>query len=91
MRCCGAGCGVLYRVVMDLDMPVRDGFTRAHHIRELEAKHGWAPCQVLALSAHAISEQGGRVSRAGMNGQLIKPLSLAAMKQALSQYLGVTA
>jgi len=26
-----------------------------------------------------------------MNGQLIKPLSLAAMKQALSQYLGVTA
>ena len=78
-------------VLMDLDMPVMDGFTSAHHIRELEAQHGWAPCQVLALSAHAISEQGGRVSRAGMNGQLIKPLSLAAMKQALSQYLGVTA
>ena len=89
--CFDAEDGELDLVLMDLDMPVMDGFTSAHHIRELEAKHGWAPCQVLALSAHAISEQGGRVSRAGMNGQLIKPLSLAAMKQALSQYLGVTA
>lgn len=89
--CFDAEDGELDLVLMDLDMPVMDGFTSAHHIRELEAQHGWAPCQVLALSAHAISEQGGRVSRAGMNGQLIKPLSLAAMKQALSQYLGVTA
>ena len=72
-------------------MPVMDGFASAHHIRELEALHGWPACQMLALSAHAITEHAGRVSRAGMNGQLIKPLSLAAMKQALAQYLGVTA
>jgi len=89
--CFDAEEGELDLVLMDLDMPVMDGFTSAHHIRELEIQHGWPACQILALSAHAITEHGGRVPRAGMNGQLIKPLSLTAMKQALSQYLGVTA
>lgn len=87
----GVQSGNLDLVLMDLDMPVMDGFACARHIRDLEAERGWNPCQILALSAHAISEHSGRMSRSGMDGQLIKPLSLAAMKQALFKYLGVTA
>lgn len=78
-------------VLMDLDMPVMDGFTSAGRMRDCEEREHWPPCQILALSAHAVSELGGRVRRSGMNGQLIKPLSLAAMRSAISQYLGVRA
>jgi CheY-like chemotaxis protein len=78
-------------VLMDLDMPVMDGFTSAGRMRDCEEREQWPPCQILALSAHAVSELGGRVRRSGMNGQLIKPLSLAAMRSAISQYLGVRA
>ena len=78
-------------VLMDLDMPVMDGFTSAGRMRDCEEREQWPPCQILALSAHAVSELGGRVRRSGMNGQLIKPLSLAAMRDAISQYLNIRA
>ena len=78
-------------VLMDLDMPVMDGFTSAGRMRDCEARESWPPCQILALSAHAVSELGGRVARSGMNGQLIKPLSLSALREAIHQYLGIKA
>lgn len=76
-------------VLMDLDMPVMDGFASASRMRDCEERHHWPPCQILALSAHAVCELGERVQRSGMNGQLIKPLSLAAMREAIGQYLGI--
>jgi len=78
-------------VLMDLDMPVMDGFTSAGRMRDCEEREQWPPCQILALSAHAVSELGGRVQRSGMNGQLIKPLSLTAMRDAISRYLNLKA
>lgn len=75
-------------VLMDLDMPVMDGFVSASRMRECEARQHWPPCRILALSAHAVSELGERVSRSGMNGQLIKPLSLSALRDAITRYLG---
>ena len=78
-------------VLMDLDMPVMDGFTSAGRMRDCEEREHWPPCQILALSAHAVSELGGRVQRSGMNGQLIKPLSLTAMRDAISRYMDIKA
>lgn len=78
-------------VLMDLDMPVMDGFTSAVGMRDSEEREQWLPCQILALSAHAVSELGGKVTQSGMNGQLIKPLSLTAMRDAISQYLRIRA
>ncbi|WP_303760146.1 ATP-binding protein [Alcanivorax jadensis] len=78
-------------VLMDLDMPVMDGFTSAVGMRDSEEREQWPPCQILALSAHAVSELGGKVTQSGMNGQLIKPLSLTAMRDAISQYLRIRA
>ena len=76
-------------VLMDLDMPVMDGFRCAREIRNLERRERWEPCLILALSAHAVAEQAGPIREAGMSGQLIKPLSLAALQRALSDFLGV--
>lgn len=78
-------------VLMDLDMPVMNGFTSAAAMRELEQEEGRPACLILALSAHAVDEQAGAIRRAGMDGQIIKPLSLAAMSRVLSEYLGIKA
>ncbi|MGI9573822.1 ATP-binding protein [Alloalcanivorax xenomutans] len=75
-------------VLMDLDMPVMDGFTSARRMREMEREQGWPPTVILALSAHILPEYADRLRDAGMDGQLIKPLTLSALQSALQQYLG---
>ena len=84
-----AALGEFDLVLMDLDMPVMDGFQCARQIRDLERQEDWSPCLILALSAHAVAEQAGAIRDAGMSGQLIKPLSLSALQRALSEFLGM--
>ncbi|NQY85605.1 MAG: response regulator, partial [Alcanivorax sp.] len=82
-----AGEGRYRLVLMDLDMPDMDGFESATRMRRLEQEKGWPPAVILALSAHVLPEYAGRIHDAGMDGQLIKPLTLSAMQAALHQYL----
>ena len=70
-----------------LDMPDMDGFESATRMRRLEQDKGWPPAVILALSAHVLPEYADRIHDAGMDGQLIKPLTLSAMQAALHQYL----
>jgi len=84
-----AGDGRYRLVLMDLDMPDMDGFESARRMRQLEQEKGWPPAVILALSAHVLPEYAGRIHEAGMDGQLIKPLTLSAMQAALHQYLTV--
>ncbi|HCE40785.1 MAG TPA: hypothetical protein DEV80_12100 [Alcanivorax sp.] len=74
-------------VLMDLDMPVMDGFESARRMRRLETENGWQPAVILALSAHVMPEYAERIKEVGMDGQLIKPLTLSALQAALHQYL----
>jgi len=84
-----AGEGRYRLVLMDLDMPDMDGFESAARMRQLEREKGWPPAVILALSAHVMPEYAGRIREAGMDGQLIKPLTVSAMQAALHQYLTV--
>ncbi|MDX1803628.1 MAG: ATP-binding protein [Alcanivorax sp.] len=77
-------------VLMDLDMPEMDGFTCAREIRDLERQQSWPPVTMLALSAHALPEHSAMIRDAGMDGQLIKPLSLATLQTAVKSYLNIT-
>lgn len=81
------GGGAYRLVLMDLDMPVMDGFESARRMRALERENGWQPAVILALSAHVMPEYARRIKEVGMDGQLIKPLTLSAMQAALHQYL----
>ena len=71
-------------ILMDLDMPNMDGVTSAREIRALERRQGWPSCQIVALSAHVLPEYRQAVERAGMDGQLTKPVTLDQLGSVLA-------
>ncbi|MET0498258.1 MAG: response regulator, partial [Steroidobacteraceae bacterium] len=76
-------------VLMDLQMPIMDGFTATREIRMLEAGRPLTP--IVALTANAMSGQLERCLAAGMNAFLTKPLEVARLHETLERFgLGVT-
>lgn len=75
-------------VLMDLEMPVVDGYEATRRIRELERRRGDAPTPILALTAHALEEHRLRCEQAGFTDFLAKPVRKAAVLRTLLQYLG---
>lgn len=71
-------------VLMDIQMPVMDGWTAARAIRRLPRL---AHLPILAMTANSARHDRSRSELAGMNGHLVKPLLDAALWQALSQCL----
>ena len=58
-------------VLMDLEMPVMDGYEATAHIR---ANPDWATLPVLAMSASVLPEDRARATQAGVNGHIAKPV-----------------
>ena len=71
-------------VLMDIQMPVMDGYTATRHIRERERKGSHTP--VLALTADALSGQLERCLQSGMDGMLSKPLDPMRLQEALRRF-----
>ncbi len=78
-------------VLMDLDMPVLDGNAAAQAIRRLEITRNWPRRPMLALSAHALPEYGAMAREAGMDGHLVKPVTLTVLAEALKSHVRTTA
>jgi CheY-like chemotaxis protein len=71
-------------VLMDLQMPVMDGFTATRRIRDAE---GWrARTPIIALTANAMTGQLERCLAAGMDGFLTKPLDVARLRDTLEEF-----
>lgn len=60
-------------VLMDCEMPVKDGYAAAREIRRLDTPEADIP--IMALTAHATDEYRQLAKSAGMNSYLTKPLS----------------
>ena len=60
-------------ILMDMQMPVMDGYTATREIRRWEQETGSGPTPVLALTAHAFNDDIERSMKAGCNAHLIKP------------------
>ena len=69
-------------VLMDVQMPVMDGFTATRLMRE----RGWT-LPVLALTANAMKGFETEIEAAGFTGHLTKPVDIDAMLAALAQHL----
>jgi CheY-like chemotaxis protein len=73
-------------IFMDIQMPGMDGVEATRRIRDLGGEAGATP--ILAMTANALAHQRASYIAAGMNGAVAKPLSPAAMVQAIAAVLG---
>ena len=72
-------------VLMDLQMPVMDGYTATRQIRNLDdPKRSSLP--ILAITAASLQEVREKVLEAGMNDCLAKPFNPEQMEHTLKQY-----
>jgi signal transduction histidine kinase/ActR/RegA family two-component response regulator len=70
-------------VLMDLQMPVMDGITATRALREREAAQGLPRTRVIALSGNSAADYGEACVLSGMDGFLVKPVSLASLRAVL--------
>jgi PAS domain S-box-containing protein len=71
-------------VLMDIQMPVMDGFTAAQKIRENEA---YNDLPVLAMTANATLEDQQKSADAGMNAHINKPINPNDLFEALLKWI----
>jgi len=73
-------------VLMDLHMPVMDGFAAARAIRALPLPRGAMP--IVALTADAFQDSQELARQAGMDEMLTKPAHLPQLRDLLARYGG---
>ncbi|MBF0625410.1 MAG: response regulator [Magnetococcales bacterium] len=61
-------------VLMDMQMPVMDGYSATRAIRNREREQGRPPIPILALTAYAMEEERNKSLAAGCNAHLTKPI-----------------
>ncbi|WP_280152508.1 ATP-binding protein [Piscinibacter sp. XHJ-5] len=71
-------------VLMDLHMPVMDGFAATRAIRALPLPRGAMP--IVALTADAFQDSQDQARLAGMDEMLTKPAHLPQLRELLSRY-----
>ena len=74
-------------VLMDIQMPIMDGYTATRQIRSWEKETGRAPLTIIALTAGAFDEDRKRCFEAGMDDFMAKPVAFEDLKQRLSHWL----
>ncbi|MDH4188512.1 MAG: response regulator, partial [Nitrospira sp.] len=61
-------------ILMDMQMPVMDGYDATRAIRAWEQEQALPATQVIALTAQALKEDGIRIFEAGCNAHMTKPI-----------------
>lgn len=69
-------------VLMDIQMPKMDGYTATREIRTLRDNRK-ANIPIVAMTANAFYEDRQRAFASGMNGHIIKPISIKGIADAL--------
>jgi len=72
-------------LLMDVQMPVMDGYTATQVIRQTL---GLTDLPIIALTAHARPQDREKSRLAGMSGHLIKPLDMLALLEVVTQVVG---
>jgi CheY-like chemotaxis protein/HPt (histidine-containing phosphotransfer) domain-containing protein len=73
-------------VLMDLQMPVMDGYVATQRIREWEQEHHAKPVPILALSAYALQSEIEKSRDAGCTAYLTKPIRRKTLLETIEKY-----
>ncbi len=76
-------------ILMDLHMPIMDGYEATLQIRQWEATHHQSRLPIIALTADAYAEDRQHCTAVGMDDFLPKPIVLADLKAVLIQWQSV--
>ncbi len=74
-------------ILMDVQMPVMDGLEATRLIRAYEQAAGLVRTPILALTAGVFSSDQNNSVSAGMDGFLVKPVSMKSLRDAFSPWL----
>ena len=73
-------------ILMDIQMPVMDGYQAARAIRQLEDSR-LAEVPIIALSANALEEDKKRAMESGMDAHMAKPLNTQLLEKMVREIL----
>ena len=73
-------------ILMDVQMPVMNGYEATKMIRELENKK-LASIPILAMTANAFEEDKQEALNCGMNGHIAKPIDIKILFDTLAKIL----
>ncbi|MBL8450148.1 MAG: CHASE domain-containing protein [Dechloromonas sp.] len=74
-------------ILMDLQMPVLDGYQATQKIRDWEAGTSKSQCPIVALTAHAMGEVREHALAVGMNEFMTKPIDVHILEAVLARFL----
>lgn len=85
-RIAGSGTGYYDVVLMDIQMPVMNGYEAAAAIRSLPDSQ-LAAMPIIAMTANAFQDDIRMAQEAGMNGHIAKPVDVETMMKTLQEVL----
>jgi CheY-like chemotaxis protein len=70
-------------ILMDMQMPVMDGYSATKAIRQWEREHNLSPIPIIALTAFALKEEAAKMFQAGCTTHITKPVKKVTLLEIL--------
>jgi CheY-like chemotaxis protein len=78
--------GLNHLILMDIQMPEKDGYEVTRTIREQEAGQRRIP--IIALTANALNGDREECIKQGMDDDISKPLDTSALEELIKKHIG---
>lgn len=83
---CSDGCRMFRLILMDLSMPVMDGFQATIELKKMMASREIAYIPIIACTAFVGADKTERCFECGMEGKITKPVSKTKISKILETY-----